>query len=278
MEFFKVIVALIFLLDCIYWIWAIFYFYTGTAIIISIVGYIAWKFLKEEKSSSKALKPAPPPNPNPYTLEELQNHLDAYRQKAIRSGGSDKWKCGRRYYERYVGYYERYIGYLLEKQGYKVIYNGETEGNFGKGIDLICKKNNEVRLIQCKRCKNSVGAEYIKRFNYAVEYFKSCRSEYHQVKPFFYSTSGYTAEAYAISKIYGIKICYEKFDSIREYPPVKCINSHGVKIYFLPFDKNFDKVPSNFDILMCYKFTVADAERAGYHYHLNQDVLLKDKW
>lgn len=36
--------------------------------------------------------PSPPPNPNPYTLEELQDHLNAYRQKALNSGNRDKWK------------------------------------------------------------------------------------------------------------------------------------------------------------------------------------------
>lgn len=209
----------------------------------------------------------PPQNPNPYSLAELQNHLDNYRRKAIENGGRDKWKYGRDY--------ERYIGYLWEKNGWKVKYNGATKGNYDGGIDLICTKNDEVCLIQCKRWKNRVGVEEIKQFQAAIERYEEFETDSSDVEGFFYSTSGYTDDAYEVAEWNDIECCTEKFNSVKEYPPVKCINSHGSKIYFLPFDKNFDRVPENLDHLDCYKFTVADAERAGYHYHLNSGIVLK---
>lgn len=123
------------------------------------LGYI----LDKREQKEKIYNPPPPPNPNPYTLSELQNHLDAYRQKAISSGGRDKWKYGRDY--------ERYVGYLWEKRGWRVTYNGAIEGKFDGGIDLICYKGNEICLVQCKRWKNNVGAEYIERFSSVVKKF-----------------------------------------------------------------------------------------------------------
>lgn len=210
-------------------------------------------------------KPKPKQNLNPYSLEELQNHLDAYRQKAINSGNRDKWKYGRDY--------ERYIGYLWEKDGWKVIYNGAVEGNFDGGIDLICYKDNDCCLIQCKRWKNNVGAEYIERFNKVVERFTEHHFNYNEVIGVFYTTSNYTDDAREVGWEYDIDCRTERFGSIREYPPVKCLVRNDEKVYYLPFDKEFDKisVKNGCD----YKFTVADAEKAGYHYHLNHDVLLK---
>ena len=205
------------------------------------------------------------PNPNPYTLSELQDHLNAYQQKAINSGKRDKWKYGRDY--------ERYIGYLLEKKGWKLIYNGAIEGSGDGGIDLICYKDNKCCLIQCKRWKNNIGEECIERFYDAVERFKIYHSGFNSIEGVFYTTSDYTDEAYDVAWEYDIKCCIKEFDSILEYPPVKCLVRNGKKVYYLPFDKEFDKI--SVENGCEYKFTVADAEKAGYHYYLNRDVLLK---
>ena len=46
--------------------------------------------------------------------------------------------------------YEKYVGQILETEGYDVIYNGLEFGFLDKGIDLIAKKDSEMKLIQCK--------------------------------------------------------------------------------------------------------------------------------
>lgn len=46
--------------------------------------------------------------------------------------------------------YERYIGYIYEQQGYDVEYTGIIYGIEDLGRDLICKKNDETIIIQCK--------------------------------------------------------------------------------------------------------------------------------
>ena len=46
--------------------------------------------------------------------------------------------------------FEKLTGKRFEELGYKVIYNGLEKGKLDQGIDLICYKENEILLIQCK--------------------------------------------------------------------------------------------------------------------------------
>nr|WP_314380576.1 restriction endonuclease [uncultured Campylobacter sp.] len=69
--------------------------------------------------------------------------------------------------------YEFYIGRLFKEHGYKVYYKGINEGYFDEGIDLICYKDLEVVLIQCKNWKKQADLNSIKKFVY------NCR-EYEQ--------------------------------------------------------------------------------------------------
>ena len=46
--------------------------------------------------------------------------------------------------------YEQYVGSLYEKKGWGVEYYGILEGFSDKGRDLICHKDNETLIIQCK--------------------------------------------------------------------------------------------------------------------------------
>lgn len=210
-------------------------------------------------------------NPPRYSVAELQQHLDNYLRKAIlneqkNSRNRDNWKYGRDY--------ERYVGYLFECQNFTVRYNGATLGTSDDGIDLFCFDGVKLCVVQCKRWKNKVDSETIEQFHDAFKRFNRNRDvwddfsdlRYSYAVPVFYSVNGFTNGALLLAKKYGMECITENFQSVKKYPPVKCINSHGVKIYFLPFDKGFDKVPSNFDSLICHKFTVYEAERAGYRY------------
>lgn len=69
--------------------------------------------------------------------------------------------------------YEFYIGRLFKEHGYKVYYKGINEGYFDEGIDLICYKDLEVVLIQCKNWKRQADLNSVKKFVY------NCR-EYEQ--------------------------------------------------------------------------------------------------
>ena len=97
------------------------------------------------------------------------------------------------------------------------------------------------------------------------------RAGYSNVTGVFCTTSDYTNDAYNAAEKYEIDCYINEFKSIKEYPPVKCLVRNGEKVYYLPFDKEFDRI--SVENGCAYKFKVADAEKAGYHYHLNRDVL-----
>ena len=69
--------------------------------------------------------------------EKFQRALDRYWQSK-----KSPWQLGQDY--------ERYIGYLHEREGFKVEYHGIERGLEDFGRDLICTKDNEVRIVQCK--------------------------------------------------------------------------------------------------------------------------------
>ena len=93
--------------------------------------------------------------------------------------------------------------------------------------------------------------------------------------PLFYSTNGYTADAERTASSKNITCQVQKFDSIRDYPAVKCTLLKGRKVYYLPFDKGFDSVHVGVYRGGCYKFSVLEAEQAGFHYY--KGLPLEDK-
>lgn len=70
--------------------------------------------------------------------ERNQLALDRY----VESRKKSKWQIGRDY--------ELYCGYCYEQQGYTVDYYGSFHGLEDLGRDLIVKKGNDTRIVQCK--------------------------------------------------------------------------------------------------------------------------------
>lgn len=85
--------------------------------------------------------------------------------------------------------------------------------------------------------------------------------------PLFYSTNGYTSDAERTASSKNITCQVQKFNSIREYPAVKCTSKNGSKVYYLPFDRDFDSIHVGVYRGGCYKFSVLEAEQADFHYH-----------
>ena len=72
--------------------------------------------------------------------------------------------------------FEMLTGKKFEELGYEVIYNGLEKGKLDQGIDLICYKENEILLIQCKNYtkSNSITHKDIKIFHSnAIKYIKT---------------------------------------------------------------------------------------------------------
>lgn len=219
-----------------------------------------------------------PPQTNSiyFSPNALQRRLDAWIKVVATAKGTNKWKFGRDY--------ERYIGYLLELGGYHVIYNGALWGKSDGGIDLFAFKDGYIHLVQCKRWRNRIGVEAIEKFAKAVETFKRCRYMYEEiipssyancrVMPLFYTTSDYTDKALELAESEGIIPYTREFNSIREYPPVKCTIKDGRKVYYLPFDKEFDRIAVGVFRGGCYKFNVFEAEKLGYRYIKNPEQVV----
>lgn len=176
--------------------------------------------------------------------------------------------------------YERYIGYLYEEKGYEVEYIGIEKGIEDLGRDLICKKDQEINVVQCK-CWASHKIIHEKHINQlygtAVKHYLEIQEKAKskeklalfpklimsgEIKATFVTSTVLSDTAMKFAKALGIQIIQEK--KLVDYPMIKCnISKQGEKIYHLPFDQQYDKtkVRKNGGF---YAKTVKEAEDAGF--------------
>jgi hypothetical protein len=201
--------------------------------------------------------------------EKLQKKLDWYWEKPNKSN----WQIGRDY--------ERYIGYLYERKGWRVYFHGK-KGYEDLGRDLICKKDNAVEIIQCKRWAREkiIHEKHIYYlFGTTVEYFLENFGGEEDLQlalfpslvrkgnviPKLVTTIEVSTKAEQVAKVLGVII--EKIPS-EHYPSVKCNISlkNGEKIFHLPFDQQYDTTVIEEESLECYVETVAEAEAIGFRH------------
>lgn len=176
--------------------------------------------------------------------------------------------------------YERFIGYLYEKEGYKVEYIGIEKGFEDLGRDLICIKNDEIEIVQCK-CWASHKLIHEKHINqlygtvvkYFIDHQKFINHKRNlvffpeliksgQIKAVFITSTKLSETAKNFANALGVKVIEEKF--LDKYPLIKCnIGVSGDKIYHLPFDQQYDKtlIKNNGEF---YASTVNEAEDNGF--------------
>jgi|APTNR8051073442_1049403.scaffolds.fasta_scaffold01080_5 hypothetical protein len=160
--------------------------------------------------------------------------------------------------------YERYIGYLHEKDGWEVKYDGIIKGFEDFGRDLICSKNGETLVIQCKCwAKEKVIREkhIMQLFGTTVLY--EYEHKISKVTPVFFTTTKLSEAATLVADRLGIQIRYE---DLKRYPMIKCnINqTTKEKIYHLPFDQQYDKIILNIEEGKFYANTIIEAESHGF--------------
>ena len=179
-----------------------------------------------------------------YSLSESERNqraLDKYLHKKHSKGHIGKM-------------YERYVGYLYEQKGFKVEYRGIEMGLKDGGIDLICRKNGEILLVQCKNwnmestiyekhiCQLYGASRFYDKDSIQMEYSGSLFADavWDRVTPVFVSTTKLDNHAIEVANKLGVKIENIPFD--RTYPIIKCnINNNGEKIYHLPIDQMYDQ-------------------------------------
>ncbi|MEI2823882.1 MAG: restriction endonuclease [Chitinophagaceae bacterium] len=176
--------------------------------------------------------------------------------------------------------YERYIGYLYETNGFKVEYMGIEKGLEDLGRDLVCIKNDEVEIVQCK-CWASHKTIHEKHINQlygtAVKFFIEHKQlidrkksltlfpdliSSGKIKATFVTSTKLSETAKKFADALGIKVIQEK--ALEKYPLIKCnVAANGDKIYHLPFDQQYDKTLIK-NIGEFYALTVKEAEAKGF--------------
>ncbi len=179
--------------------------------------------------------------------EEVRNQKALDRYLASRK---KPWQIGRDY--------ERYIGYLYESKDYKVEYMGIEKGLEDLGRDLICTRNNEIEIVQCKYWasyktihEKHINQLYGTAVQYYIEHKKIIDKQRNlvlfpelihtgEIKATFITSTKLSPTAKAFADALGIKVIQEQ--PLDKYPMIKCnIASDGEKIYHLPFDQQYDR-------------------------------------
>ena len=187
------------------------------------------------------------------SADRLQLALERYskRQKS-------NWQIGIEY--------ERYVGYCYEKKGYRVRYNGATEGLEDMGRDLIISKDNKMYAIQCKRwsVEKTIHEKHIFQL-YGTTILQKMEHPDCTVGSLFITTTSLSDLAKSCADYLDITVV-ENFP-LKEYPLIKCnVSKDGDQIYHLPFDQQYDRViinPSDGDF---YASTIAEAESKGFRH------------
>ncbi len=173
----------------------------------------------------------------------------------------DRWKS-----KREIGrLYECYVGYLYESEGYEVDYFGNIKGVEDLGRDLICKKDNEVIIIQCKKWSTfkQIFEKHIFQFFGTVFQYKQQHLG-KNVRGAFYTSTKLSDLARDFAKEFDIEL--REGHDLERYPCVKgnIGRRDKEKIYHLPFDQQYDTIKIELDRGEEFFMTVKEAEDKGY--------------
>lgn len=164
--------------------------------------------------------------------------------------------------------YERFIGYQHEANGYKVEYHGALLGVDDLGIDLICTKDNEIRIVQCKRLSKVKGIpvreNVIAQIYGSARYYAMKKGLISGVVPVLYTSFKCSDTARRFARYLGVEVIEDI--AFQPYPCIKCNISHlnNERIYHLPFDQQYDATVIGDMDGEFYAMTVAEAEEAGF--------------
>lgn len=162
--------------------------------------------------------------------------------------------------------YERYVGYCYEKKGYRVRYNGATEGLEDMGRDLIISKDKKMYVIQCKRwsVEKTIHEKHIFQL-YGTTILQKMEHPDCTVGSLFITTTSLSDLAKSCADYLDITVV-ENFP-LKEYPLIKCnVSKDGDQIYHLPFDQQYDRVIINLSDGDFYASTIAEAESKGFRH------------
>lgn len=163
-------------------------------------------------------------------------------------------------------FYERYIGHLYETEGYDVEYHGAVNGFADLGRDLIVRSVGEILIIQtkCWAKTKMIQEKHIFQLFGTMTHFKLTSEKKDRIiKAVFYTTARFSDGAREAARVLGVELRTE--DLNRSYPMIKCnVSPNGEKMYYLPFDPNYDKVKINLHRGEYFAQTVQEAVEKGF--------------
>ncbi|MBP7507451.1 MAG: restriction endonuclease [Prolixibacteraceae bacterium] len=190
--------------------------------------------------------------------EDVRNQLALDRYV---NGAKSNWQIGRDY--------EMYVGYRYEKDGYEVEYFGIEERINDLGRDIIAKKNNITKIIQCKYWAQNkfIRENHIAQlYGTSIQYLLSNPDKTRTVIPVLITNTKLSDTAKTFADY--LKVAYLESFPLGDYPRIKCntnrdADGNETRIYHLPFDQLYDRttIKRKGDI---YAFTVADAIQRGF--------------
>nr|WP_262905072.1 restriction endonuclease [Hymenobacter pini] len=202
------------------------------------------------------------------TTERNQRALERYMQ-----GRKSPYQLGRDY--------ERYVGYLYEREGYSVSYFGIENGKEDLGRDLICRKDGNTLIVQCKFWSKHklIHEKHINQlFGTTVKFYldstqkKLADQQLHlfpqllaasNISGVFCTSTVLSDTARKFAQALGIQVREQV--KLGAFPMIKCHISPatGERIYHLPFDQMYDRTKLD-KAGEFYALTVAEAEAKGF--------------
>ena len=132
------------------------------------------------------------------------------------------------------------------------------------GIDIIATKDNEAKIIQCKRWvkEKTLHEKHIFQL-YGSSLVYGMKNPDKNVIPVFVTTTNISDLARECAKILNV-VSVERFPFCK-YPLIKCNKSkNGEKIFHLPFDQQYDRVVIEISKGEKYAWTVDEAISYGF--------------
>ena len=166
--------------------------------------------------------------------------------------------------------YEMYLGYIYREHGWDVQYHGMEKQKQDLGRDLICRKGNQIHIVQakCWSVDKLIHEKHIfQLFGTTFEYKKNHSNKpiQQEIIPVLVTTTKLSDVAKNAAALLGMKY-YENFRLEKNFPIIKCnINKvSGEKIYHLPFDQQYNRTVITPKDGEFYALTVAEAEEKGF--------------
>ena len=185
-------------------------------------------------------------------MKNLQKKLDQYIKKNHSNSEIGKM-------------YERQIRYIYEKKGWRVTPFGILKGKADLGRDLICVKNKKILIVQAKNWSKSktIHEKHLMQLSGTMLHYANKTKKI--PKGIFITTTKLSNTAKDFAKELNIQYRYVKLD--KNFPMIKCnVNKRGKKLYFLPFDKFYDKVHIEKNKNEFYTSSIKIAESKGFRH------------